>query len=149
MLTNLKKRTEGFTIIEVMIVLAIAGLIMLIIFLAVPALQRNSRNTQRKNDVSTYAAAVNEFIQNNQGRLPTNTTIGDVNGLSNAGFLTEPTAVTALASATDAPGIDTMRIITGARCNNNTPAAGSARSFVIDYSVENSQGERTRQCQEG
>lgn len=149
MLTNLKKRTEGFTIIEVMIVLAIAGLIMLIIFLAVPALQRNSRNTQRKNDVSTYAAAVNEFIQNNQGRLPTNTTIGDVNNLSNAGFLTEPTAVTTLASATNAPGIDTMRIITGARCNGNTPAAGSARSFVIDYSVEDSQGNATRQCQEG
>ena len=46
------KRDEGFTIIEVLIVLAIAGLIMLIVFLAVPALQRNSRNTQRTNDAS-------------------------------------------------------------------------------------------------
>ena len=44
------KREEGFTIIEVLIVLAIAGLILLIVFLAIPALQRNSRNTQRKND---------------------------------------------------------------------------------------------------
>ena len=39
---------KGFTIIEVMIVLAIAGLIILIVFLAVPALQRNGRNTQQK-----------------------------------------------------------------------------------------------------
>jgi prepilin-type N-terminal cleavage/methylation domain-containing protein len=53
MLHNLKKRNEGFTIIEVMIVLAIAGLIMLVVFLAVPALQRNSRNTQRNNDELT------------------------------------------------------------------------------------------------
>ena len=51
MLQNLKKRNQGFTIIEVMIVLAIAGLIMLIVFLAVPALQRNQRNTARKQDV--------------------------------------------------------------------------------------------------
>ena len=51
-MSNIKNRKDGFTIIEVLIVLAIAGLIMLIVFLAVPALQRNSRNTQRKNDVA-------------------------------------------------------------------------------------------------
>jgi prepilin-type N-terminal cleavage/methylation domain-containing protein len=37
---KLSKKEKGFTIIEVMIVLAIAGLIMLVVFLAVPALQR-------------------------------------------------------------------------------------------------------------
>ncbi|HPW47952.1 MAG TPA: prepilin-type N-terminal cleavage/methylation domain-containing protein, partial [Candidatus Saccharibacteria bacterium] len=36
-----KKDQKGFTIIEVLIVLAIAALILLIVFLAVPALQRN------------------------------------------------------------------------------------------------------------
>jgi prepilin-type N-terminal cleavage/methylation domain-containing protein len=36
-----QKRQQGFTIIEVLIVLAIAALILLIVFLAVPALQRN------------------------------------------------------------------------------------------------------------
>jgi prepilin-type N-terminal cleavage/methylation domain-containing protein len=39
-----QKREAGFTIIEVLIVLAIAALILLIVFLAVPALQRNARN---------------------------------------------------------------------------------------------------------
>ena len=48
MLSKLKKSNQGFTIIEVMIVLAIAGLILLIVFLAVPALQRNGRNTTKK-----------------------------------------------------------------------------------------------------
>ena len=43
---------DGFTIIEVMIVLAIAGLILLLVFRAVPALQRSSRNNQRKHDAS-------------------------------------------------------------------------------------------------
>jgi prepilin-type N-terminal cleavage/methylation domain-containing protein len=44
---ELTKKADGFTIIEVMIVLAIAGLIMLVVFLAVPSLQRNSRNEPR------------------------------------------------------------------------------------------------------
>ena len=73
MLQKLKVRQQdrkGFTIIEVMIVLAIAGLIMLIVFLAVPALQRTARNTTRKNDASAIAAAVADFIDNNGGSLP-------------------------------------------------------------------------------
>ena len=61
---KLQKQQSGFTIIEVLIVLAIAGLIMLIVFLAVPALQRNSRNTQRRNDVKLILAAVNEYAVN-------------------------------------------------------------------------------------
>jgi prepilin-type N-terminal cleavage/methylation domain-containing protein len=68
MLNKVKKsNNEGFTIIEVMIVLAIAGLILLIVFLAVPALQRSSRNTQRKNDVSAVSAAVANFNTDNGG----------------------------------------------------------------------------------
>ena len=64
------KKDQGFTIIEVMIVLAIAGLILLIVFLAVPALQRNARNTSLKNDASAVGAAVTEFGSNNSGSLP-------------------------------------------------------------------------------
>ncbi len=39
---------EGFTIVEVLIVLAIAGIILLILFLAVPTLQRASRNNTHR-----------------------------------------------------------------------------------------------------
>jgi prepilin-type N-terminal cleavage/methylation domain-containing protein len=65
------KKEQGFTIIEVMIVLAIAGVIMLIVFLAVPALQRNSRNTRRKNDAATAVGALQEALNNANGTLPT------------------------------------------------------------------------------
>lgn len=76
MLSKLKKirdqkSEQGFTIIEVMIVLAIAGLIILVVLLAVPALQRNGRNTALKNDASAIAAGVAEFAGNNDGGLPT------------------------------------------------------------------------------
>jgi prepilin-type N-terminal cleavage/methylation domain-containing protein len=71
MLQKLRNREKGFTIIEVLIVLAIAGLILLIVFLAVPALQRSSRNTQRKNDAAAVGGAIANFISNNGGTIPT------------------------------------------------------------------------------
>jgi len=67
---KLHKDKPGFTIIEVMIVLAIAGIIMLIIFLAVPALQRSVRNQRRRNDAATISAAVINYIANHQGQYP-------------------------------------------------------------------------------
>jgi len=45
-------RPAGFTVVEVMIVLVIASAIILIVFLAVPAAQRNSRNVKRRADAS-------------------------------------------------------------------------------------------------
>jgi prepilin-type N-terminal cleavage/methylation domain-containing protein len=154
MLQNSHKRNQsGFTIIEVMIVLAIAGLIMLIVFLAVPALQRNSRNTQRKNDVSTYAAAVNEWSTNNAGKMPSATAdVTTVNGLANLGTLTAPTTVPPTGAQTSTVNVDTLQLVTKAKCSTTTTGdsvAGPARSFVIRYSVEDSKGNPTKQCQEG
>ena len=67
--TNQTKK--GFTIIEVVLVLAIAGLIFLMVFIALPALQRNQRDTQRKNDLSRTLTAVQSYQSNNRGQLPT------------------------------------------------------------------------------
>ena len=67
---NMKKHKlyEGFTIIEVVLVLAIAGLIFLMVFLALPALQRSQRDTQRKNDMARLKAAYQQYRANNKGR---------------------------------------------------------------------------------
>jgi prepilin-type N-terminal cleavage/methylation domain-containing protein len=65
---NVKKR--GFTIIEVVLVLAIAGLIFLMVFIALPALQRNQRDTQRENDFGRAMAALTRFRANNRNRIP-------------------------------------------------------------------------------
>lgn len=66
------KQDQGFTINELMIVLAIAGLIMFIVFLAVTALQRSSRNHQRKHDVALLAAAIGDYQLNNVHFAPNN-----------------------------------------------------------------------------
>ena len=65
---------KGFTIIEVVLVLAIAGLIFLMVFIALPALQRSQRDTQRRNDMARVATAITQYQSNNSGSLPFNTT---------------------------------------------------------------------------
>ncbi|MCY4010905.1 MAG: hypothetical protein OXF30_02475, partial [Candidatus Saccharibacteria bacterium] len=56
-------------IVEVMIVLAIAGLILAVVFVAVPAVNRNQRNTARRSDISYLRATLDTSIANNGGRL--------------------------------------------------------------------------------
>ena len=51
MAKNIKTK-KGFTIIEVVLVLAIAGLIFLMVFVALPQLQSSQRDTQRRQDMS-------------------------------------------------------------------------------------------------
>ena len=65
---NIKSK-RGFTIIEVVLVLAIAGLIFLMVFIALPALQRSQRNTQRRDDYSMLVTAVNSYMASNNGKL--------------------------------------------------------------------------------
>ena len=67
---NIQKQEKGFTIIEVVLVLAIAGLIFLMVFIALPALQRNQRDTQRKNDLGRASTALNSYQSNNRGGIP-------------------------------------------------------------------------------
>lgn len=61
---------KGFTIIEVVLVLAIAALIFLVVFLAVPALQRSQRDTQRRTDLGRFQTAIVNYAGNHQGKIP-------------------------------------------------------------------------------
>jgi prepilin-type N-terminal cleavage/methylation domain-containing protein len=83
-----RKQDKGFTIIEVMIVLAIAGLILLIVFLAVPALQRSSRNTQRKSDVGRVGSAATTVLSNNNNAIASLTQAALQNEVGNLSYYT-------------------------------------------------------------
>lgn len=61
---------KGFTIIEVVLVLAIAGLIFLMVFVALPALQRSQRDTARREDMSRLVSQIEQFKTNNRGVVP-------------------------------------------------------------------------------
>lgn len=86
-----KKRSQtmatmrGFTIIEVVLVLAIAGLIFLMVFIALPAMQRSQKDTQRRDDMSRFMAAIQSYQANNSNMIPA---LG-VTGVSGTGSMTE------------------------------------------------------------
>ena len=67
---------QGFTIIEVVLVLAIAGLIFLMVFIALPALQRSQRDTQRRDDMARFLSQLNQYQANNAGQVPAATKAG-------------------------------------------------------------------------
>jgi prepilin-type N-terminal cleavage/methylation domain-containing protein len=73
LLSKRHNQASGFTIIEVVLVLAIAGLIFLMVFIALPALQRGQRDTQRKNDLSRVNTQVQNFVSASRGSIPTTT----------------------------------------------------------------------------
>jgi prepilin-type N-terminal cleavage/methylation domain-containing protein len=55
---------SGFTLVEILVVLAIAALILLIVLLAVPMATRYSRNNHRKTDLSRYYARLLDYQSN-------------------------------------------------------------------------------------
>ena len=61
------KLYEVFTIIEVVLVLAITGLIFLAVFLALSALQRSIRDKSRKDSVARTVAIIKTY-RSNSGR---------------------------------------------------------------------------------
>lgn len=67
---NLKERQKGFTLIEIVLVLAIAGLILLMVFLAVSGAQRSRRDTQREEDAGRIASQLEQYASNNSGDYP-------------------------------------------------------------------------------
>jgi type IV pilus assembly protein PilA len=151
---SLKKKTEGFTIIEVMIVLVIAAVIILIVFLAVPALQRNSRNNQRKSDVARISSAMTEFANNHDSTQAT--TYAEIQQLTgNLAFYTYPSGSLATGNVGASTNADTITIARSSSCvvNNgaNTGAStntGTDRQFAIVYALE-SGGTAQSQCLQG
>lgn len=67
---------KGFSIIEVVLVLAIAGLIFLMVFIALPALQRNQRDSAKKTEVGAVVSAIGTYSGNNNGLLPSSDATG-------------------------------------------------------------------------
>lgn len=88
---NTTQTNKGFTIIEVVLVLAIAGLIFLMVFIALPALQRGQRDSQRKSDVSRINTQISNYASANRGQIPpaTNSATAPIGIIGTGGFVTK------------------------------------------------------------
>lgn len=153
-------KQKGFTIIEVVLVLAIAALIFLMVFIALPALQRNQRDTARKTVLGKVSSAVTTFQSNKRGAQP-------ANGMDLAGYVDGKEAgsdsgtnhkysstrndalvdndyivtVTNTLPGNGKGNADTnvIQVITGAKCDDSGSLAvkGSSRNAAILIELEN------------
>jgi len=143
---NTRTNNQGFSIIEVVLVLAIAALIFLMVFIALPALQRGQRDTARKQDVGTVAAAINTYRSNHRGTLPTagNLTASGldqyIDKLSQIPVDDDSISVTAADTAAlpTEETIDTIKVYTDAKCTDqNEVVDGTAKQAAVTTFLEN------------
>lgn len=146
---------RGFTIIEVVLVLAIAGLIFLMVFLALPALQKSQRDTQRKDDLSRINTQIQNYQSSNRGRIPADGTSGftpfidkylngsglvaDVDQYADPttgeGYTFNPNIGVGVAIPDPQPG--TVYYKTSAKCGNDGEiVAGSGRQYALRTALE-------------
>lgn len=150
---NPTQSKQGFTIIEVVLVLAIAGLIFLMVFLALPALQRGQRDTQRKNDLSRVSTQITNYSSSNRGSLPPNgslTTVGTgftarylggTGAVADANEYSDPTTGLGYTLSATAPATLTVGTIyyqTSTICGaDGAIVGGTGRQFTLRTQLEN------------
>lgn len=140
-------KQKGFTIIEVVLVLAIAALIFLMVFIALPALQSSQRDTARKNDVSTVAAAVNTWAGNNRGKALSLLSVSSLNQyVQNKSDNTTTLKVMPYANAPTSVEDANVIVVLGAKCGEVGAdgkvvfAKGTVRQYATVTRLEGGSG---------
>lgn len=130
---------EGFTIIEVIIVLVIGAVIMLAVFLVVPQLQRTQRNSRQQANARRILTGIQQFASNNNNAFPTSAQL-----LQQTGTITNPVGNVDLTASnistgtngtasTPNPGIVT--VFNGAQCGSTPVVVGGNTAATNAYAV--------------
>lgn len=144
-----QKLQRGFTIIEVLIVLAIAGLIITIVIVAIPQLQRNQRNTAREADAQRVGASAQNIISRNNGAVisTTNETAlqNDIGKLNQYEVATVKIATDTTNPADSVINLDNIYIRPKSKCGTDgAVVAGTTRQFTVQFKVETNGGSQLR-----
>ncbi len=91
-----KKAITGIVLGSIGVVLSF--LLILVLFMAIPALQKSSRDTARNNDMALLASRVTEYQTSNSGSLPAGTSLSatglvQINNISTEGTATTTNAI--------------------------------------------------------
>lgn len=132
-------KKKGFTLIEIVIVLAIAALILIIVFLAVTGAQRSRRDEQRRTDLNRVAAQLETWAGNHNGDYPSqgagNQWQNNAAGAAYAGeFGTD--YLGSLGNLNDPQTGTQYQVVTGdATCTGGTIAIRYNRTAIRDYDM--------------
>lgn len=137
---NIKLNKRGFTLIEVVLVLAIGGLIFLLAFLAFQQASINRRDTQRRSDAGRVLAEMQNA--KGDGFTLTSSNVGTFKS-TYLGNLTAPGGSPYnISYTTSAPTtLDYMVVYVGAKCVNGTngislTTSGASNNMAVMVKLE-------------
>lgn len=138
---KLKNQRQGFTLIEVIIVIVIGVVLMLGVFVIVPQVQRGARNTKQQDTARRVLTAVNQFQANNNGNNPkTQTDITDITGeLKNGSNQT----IAVVVPGPGNPDLKTVIINYNSKCNQtggDVTVNQTIQSVAVQIGLETGSG---------
>ncbi len=142
-MSNLLKKEKGFTLIEIVLVLAIAGLLLVIVFLAVSGAQKSRRDSQRKNDLGRIVSQIESSASNSNGLYPGMTgapmswaSFSSSNYISGAN-LNDPTTGLGYdyVAYTATPGVGVVSYRVGTACDGTAIGRGYSVNMGLEQGV--------------
>lgn len=150
-------KEKGFTIIEVVLVLAIAALIFLMVFIALPALQRNQRDQDRKTVLGKVASGISSFQSTNRGESPVapadlkdyvdgvDDGTGKITINKNYELRVDAFGTDVQSGESGAADVGVIQVVNGAKCQTetgktdpiNTAIQGTSRESAVIMKMEN------------
>jgi len=130
------RKKTGFTLIEIVLVMAVSGMILVMVFMALSGAQRGRRDTQRKNDLSRLGTQIESYGSNHSGIFPPD--LASLGSYTPAEF-TDPSSGTGYLSIPSGTGHITYQLGAGTACDGTTTLSNT-RQFVLHITLENGIG---------
>lgn len=119
---SLKKRSQGFTIVELLIVIVVIGILALLVITTYSGIQAKARNSKRSSDVATIQTQLEAFFQNS-GYYPSLADMNDSSWLSQ-----------------NMKSLDTGALVDPSNATQSKTLVGSPAAKSYSYSVKDSAG---------
>lgn len=134
-INNKSNNQQGFTIIEVVLVLAIAGLIFLAVFLALPAMQKSQRDNARRQDVGKVVAGLQQYKADGIGLWPSagSYSTGYFSNLAQASYVAVRASAVGCGKTT-AP--DAIVVAPGCDCSYSGTVDHASRKVAVHILME-------------
>lgn len=68
---SLKKRPQGFTIVELLIVIVVIGILATLVIVTFTGVQKKARDSQRQTDINAIESHVQTYYAEQDGKYPT------------------------------------------------------------------------------
>lgn len=133
---SLKKRNQGFTIVELLIVIVVIGILALLVITTYSGIQQKARNSKRQTDLQSLQTQLEAFFSQN-GYYPSLT---DLNTGTSATTNAKSTWIT-----TNMPSLDQNATVDPSNPNQSHQFASAPAAKVYSYQVYQSDG--TTSCE--